>query len=265
MTAAVPARARWSAWFWRAVGVAVLLTVWQLIALAVYNLAVLPAPIDVVENLVRNFGGSAGLAYLGLSETSYLGNLRYTAGIVLTAWLVGSALGLSGVVAARLQWVRDLTDPVLYVFGVVPVVVAAPFALIWFGFGPVGQWILVAFFSYVTVAVASLAAALRLAPRYEEYAATLGVAMAARLRTVVLPAVAPATSSAVRVALGAAWSLQVVAELFGSETGVGRVIAVRAKTGDVPSVMAVIIVLGLVALVCDLAVARLAKRSGAWQ
>src|SRR5690606_4727684 len=154
---AVATRATWSAAAWRVTGVVLVIALWEWLAARVANPAILPAPGLVVRNAIENFGGSPALAYLGLSETSYLGNLQYTAGVVLTAWAAGSMAGLvSGLLAARVQWVRDLTEPVNYVFGVVPVLVAAPFFLIWFGFGSTGQWVLVAFFSYVTVAGAGM-------------------------------------------------------------------------------------------------------------
>jgi ABC-type nitrate/sulfonate/bicarbonate transport system permease component len=251
---------------WRVLGVVLAVTVWEAAAGRVADAAVLPAPGLVVRDLIDNFGGSPALAYLGLSETSYLGNLQYTGTIVLSAWAVGSLIGIvAGVAAGRLQWVRDLVEPVLYVFGVVPVLVAAPFFLIWFGFGPAGQWALVAFFSAVVVAVVAQTASLTMPPRYEEYAATLGIPGHTRLRRVVLPMTMPANIGGLRAALAAAWGLQVVAELMGSRAGMGRAISVRADTGDVASVLALILTLGVVAVLADVLLTQLLKGVMSWQ
>ncbi|HLS77363.1 MAG TPA: ABC transporter permease subunit [Nocardia sp.] len=263
---AVATRATWSAAAWRVTGVVLVIALWEWLAARVANPAILPAPGLVVRNAIENFGGSPALAYLGLSETSYLGNLQYTAGVVLTAWAAGSMAGLvSGLLAARVQWVRDLTEPVNYVFGVVPVLVAAPFFLIWFGFGSTGQWVLVAFFSYVTVAGAGMVAALAIPPRFEEYAATLGLGKWSRVRRIVLPQALPSCLAALRVALAAAWGLQTVAELMGSEAGMGRAIAVRTGTGDVASVMALILILGIVAVLADLLFTVSTRKVLRWQ
>jgi len=262
----VATRATWSAAAWRVTGVVLVIALWEWLAARVANPAILPAPGLVVRNAIENFGGSPALAYLGLSETSYLGNLQYTAGVVLTAWAAGSMAGLvSGLLAARVQWVRDLTEPVNYVFGVVPVLVAAPFFLIWFGFGSTGQWVLVAFFSYVTVAGAGMVAALAIPPRFEEYAATLGLGKWSRVRRIVLPQALPSCLAALRVALAAAWGLQTVAELMGSEAGMGRAIAVRTGTGDVASVMALILILGIVAVLADLLFTVSTRKVLRWQ
>ena len=146
-----------------------------------------------------------------------------------------------------------------------PVLVAAPFFLIWVGFGPPGQWLLVAFLGFVAVAVAALVAATAMPPRYEKYAATLGVPLRRRLRHLVLPYVGPPITSALRVALGAAWGLQTTAELMGSPAGVGRIISVRAQPGDVSSVLAVLLIVGLVALVLDTALGAFTQRLSRWQ
>jgi ABC-type nitrate/sulfonate/bicarbonate transport system permease component len=251
---------------WPLLGVAVFFTGWELVAGQLANPAVLPAPGAVVRNLVVNFTGSRALEFLGLAETSYLGNLRYTVIIVLAGWIAGSVLGvIAGLLASRTQFVRDLVDPVLYVFGVVPVLVAAPFFLIWFGFGPAGQWALVAFFTFVVVAGVALMSGLNVPPRFEEYAATLGLSDGQRLRRVVFPQSAPACVAALRTTLAAAWGLQAIAELMGSQAGVGRVISVRAGTGDVAAVLALIFVLGLVAVAVDAVFARTIGKAFSWQ
>lgn len=251
---------------WPTMGIVAVVVAWEMLAARIGDPAVLPAPGLVVRNLIENFAGSRALEFLGLRETSYLGNLAYTAGVVLSAWAVGSVLGvLAGIVSSRVQLIRDLMDPVLYVFGVVPVLVAAPFFLIWFGFGPAGQWALVAFFTFVVMAGAALASSMNSPVRYEEYAATLGLGTAGRLRRIVLPQTAPANVSALRTSLAAAWGLQAIAELMGSQTGVGRVIAVRAGTGDVASVLALVLTLGVVAVAADLVLSRCSRKVFSWQ
>ena len=238
---------------------------WALAAALVDSIAILPSPADVLRNFVQNATGSPALAYLGLEETSYAGNLLYTGRIVLGAVLVGSLLGLvAGTASARLQWVRNVTEPVTLVFGVVPVLVAAPFFLVWFGSGSLSKFALVTFFTAVTVSVVAQAAVLALPARYEEYAATLGVGPLARLRSVVTPATLATNLTGIRAALGQAWGLQAVAELLGSPAGVGRVVAVRAGTGDVTSVLALLLALGVLALLCDAALLLATRLLSPW-
>lgn len=262
--ATVP-RPRVPGWVWRTAGPLLAITLWALAAALVDSIAILPGPADVLRNVAENATGSPALAYLGLEVTSYAGNLLYTGRIVLGAVLVGSLLGLAaGTASARVQWVRDVTEPVTLVFGVVPVLVAAPFFLVWFGSGPLSKFLLVTFFTAVTVSVVAQAAVLALPARYEEYAATLGVGPLARLRSVVSPATLAMDLTGIRAALGQAWGLEAVAELLGSPAGVGRVVAVRAGTGDVTSVLALLLALGVLALVCDAALLLATRLLSPW-
>lgn len=255
-----------TALLWQAIGVGAFLLAWELTAAQVGNDAVLPGPRVVLWDMQQNFAGSPALTYLGLEQTSYLANISYTVTIAALAWFVGSALGVVvGLLTARWQSVRDLAEPVLYVFGAVPVLVASPFFLIWFGFGETGQFALVAFYCFTLVAVVAQSAALSIPPAVEEYAAALGLSPMARFRSVVVPSTLPAILGALRTALGTAWGLQAIAELLGSAAGVGRVIAVRTDTGNVAAVIALIVALGLVALVCDLVLRLLFTRLLRWQ
>ena len=251
---------------WPVLGILVAIGIWAILARMIGSSAVLPGPVEVASNLVENFNGAPALAYLGLSVTSYAGNLAATASSVLSGWFVGGALGLTvGLLSARIQWIRNVIEPITTVFGVVPILVAAPFALVWFGTGWIGKFLLIAFFTAVTVSVVAQSAASVLPPRYEEYAATLGASKSGTLRRVVFPATARANLTGLRAALGQAWGLQVVAELLGASSGIGRAIAVRAGTGDVAAVLALIIALGIVAVICDAILALLVRRLTQWQ
>ncbi|MFE0420359.1 ABC transporter permease [Streptomyces tendae] len=253
-------------WMWPVAGVVAFLAFWQVVAVSVDSLAVLPGPWEVARNFAVNFDGSPTLKYLGLDITSYAGNLRYTGSIVLGGWLVGGTLGiLAGLASARLQWVRNLVDPVTTVFGAVPVLVVAPFVLVWFGTSSLGKFCLISFFSAVTICVVAQSAALTLPMHYEEYAATLGASPSRRMWHVTFPATLTANLTGLRAALGQAWSLEAVAELLGAPAGIGRAIAVRAGTGDIASVLALIIALGILALICDGILSLVVRRLARWQ
>ncbi|MFT0137721.1 ABC transporter permease, partial [Alcanivoracaceae bacterium MT1] len=146
---------------WPLVALAAFLVLWQAVAAAVGSSSVVPGPLEVVRNFLANAGGSAMLGYLGLDVTSYAGNLGYTASVVLSGWAIGSVIGLvAGTAAARVQAVRNLVEPVTRIFGVVPVLVVAPFVLVWFGTSTGGKLALIAFFSAVTVCVIAQGSAL---------------------------------------------------------------------------------------------------------
>ncbi|MCW3014420.1 MAG: binding--dependent transport system inner rane component family protein [Solirubrobacterales bacterium] len=236
----------------RAAGFALLVAIWA--AASTQFLAVqLPRPELVLQALSDNLITAPSLSLQGL-QGGYLSNVGYTVANTLVAGLVGGSVGFFvGAASARVQVVRNASSPVLLLFGTVPDLVLAPFLLIWIGPGRAAQFVIVAFFCFVILAISTQNAALRLPTRYEESAATLGAGPAHRFRTIVLPATIPAIIGAARIALGTAWGLQCAGELLGSERGVGRVVVLSQQLSFTAGTIAVILLLGAVAVAVDTA------------
>lgn len=234
----------------RVAGFALLIGIWA-IAATQFPAVQLPRPELVWEALTQNFTHASGLELQGLSG-GYLSNVAYTVKNALLGFAIGTACGLVvGLLSARLQVVRDLSAPLLILFAAVPDLVAAPFFLVWFGPGQTAQALIVIFYSFVVVGVASQNAALRLPPYLEESAATLGASRRRSFFTVIAPAALPATIGAIRIALATSWSLQTAGELLGSQEGVGRVVVLSQQLSYTAGTMAVITLLAAFALLAD--------------
>ena len=228
--------------------------------------AILPTPVEVVSDFVASFAHDPGLAFLGVRTSGYGPNVAWTVGLATAGWAVGSALGaIVGLASARLQWVRNVSEPILFVFGAVPALVLAPFCLIWFGQGIAGKFVLVAFYCFVSVGLVAQSAALSLAPVAEEYGAMQGLSAGARFRHIVVPASLPAVLAGLRVALATAIAVQATVELLGSQIGAGRIIAIRATQGDVSAVLGLSIAIGLAAILLDLVLQRVVGVFTRWR
>lgn len=227
-----------------ALGVAVLIGIW-LLASANMQAVEMPSPGAVWTALHENLGSASYLRILAVPG-GYLSNVEYTIWHALVAFLIGGALGAAiGLASARLQLVRDVAGPILIVFGAVPPLVAAPFMLTWFGVGTFSQEALVVIVSFVILGLAAQNAALSLDPRYEEVAATLGAGPFRRFLTIVMPGSLPALVGAARIGLATAWSIQVVAELYGSTAGVGRVISASENLSYTAGTFAIVLLLAV--------------------
>lgn len=248
----------------RLVGFGVLLAIWA--AASTQFLAVqLPRPGLVLDAVQTNFSTAPSLALQGL-EGGYLSNVGYSATNAILAFLLGGLAGFAvGTSSARLQWVRNLSAPLLLLFGTVPDLVAAPFLLIWLGPGQAAQFVIVSFYCFVVIGIAAQNATLRLEPHYEAYGATLGASARRRFFTIVLPAAIPSIIGAARVALATAWSLQCAGELLGSQEGVGRVVVLSQQLGDTAGTIGVISVLAMLALLADAILTTLLRATCRWQ
>lgn len=246
----------------RLAGIVVFVLVWQGFT-GLLSPIVLPPPLAVVRRLAADFLDAPSLSYYGVANPNLYANLLYTAENVVIAVLAGAAIGIvAGLVSARFSIVRAVINPIMMTAGTVPILVAAPFLLIWFGVGRASAVCLVVFYVAVILYLFAQRAANNVSPIYEEFARTLGATQRQIVVDLLIPATVPEILGGLRIALAGAWGLEAIAELLGSQEGVGKVLEVLAGATDTEGIMANLLMLGFVAIVVDalagLAVARLA-------
>jgi ABC-type nitrate/sulfonate/bicarbonate transport system permease component len=211
----------------------------------------LPAPEDVVMRVGADFWAAPELSFYGL-DTGLAQSLAFTAANVFIALTVGSALGVAGgLMTARFALLRQIVDPIMWTAGTIPILVLAPFFLIWFGVGRSSAVLLVVFYVFVMLYVFAQKAAANLSPIYEEAARTFGASPMGVVRDVLLPGTLPEILGGVRIALAGAWGLECITELLGAQSGMGKIIQVLAGATDVQGIFAALLVLGLAAILCD--------------
>ena len=229
-------------------GVAVLVGVWYLATLGVSRSS-LPTPWAVATRDVNSFLSSPQLSAYGLSETGFGPALLYTASNVIIAVGIGTIVGtVLGLVSGRVDLVRAMLNPIATTTTTVPVLVAAPFFLVWFGIGRASSLLLVTIYTLVIIFVYSQRASRNLDPVYEENALMLGTHRAGLLKHVVIPGTIPEIFGGIRIALAGAWGLELIAELLGSNHGIGTIILILITQLDTVGMFAA------VALICALAV-----------
>ncbi len=245
-------------------GVVLALGAWFGLARAI-SPALLPGPVAVVHRMAADFFAAPEVAYYGLENASLLGSMIYTGENVLLAVTVGAAAGiLAGLASARFGALRATIDPIMLTAGTVPMLVAAPFLLIWFGVGRASAVTLVIFYVAVVLYLFAQRAADNLDPIYENAALTLGASPRRLVRDVLVPGTVPEILGGLRIALAGAWGLEAIAELLGSQQGMGKIIEVLAGGTDMEGIMATLVLLGLVAVVCDALAAWAIARAAAW-
>jgi ABC-type nitrate/sulfonate/bicarbonate transport system permease component len=245
------------------VGILLLLAVWQALT-GVVARSSLPTPLSVAIRIRQDFIHADQLSFYGLN-TGLFDSMAYTATNVAAAVLMGAFIGAPlGLLTARFRLLRALVDPVLMTAGTIPIIVLAPFFLIWFGVDRISAMLLVAIFVTVILYVYAQRAADNIDPVYEDSAATLGASRARVVRDVLLPGTVPQILGGVRIALAGAWGLEAIAELMGAQYGIGKIVQLLAGATDVGGIFACLLVLGVVAVLCDVAAAWAITRLAAW-
>lgn len=246
------------------VGLGVFVAVWWALT-HVTSRTVLPAPQDVFERVGRNFFSAPELTLYGVGQNGLLDSMVYTVENVLIAVAIGTAIGaLAGLAAARVDLVREVTDPVVLTAGTIPILVTAPFFLIWFGVERISALLLVILYVSTILYIFAQRAADNLNPVYEDTARTLGASRRQIIRDVLIPGTLPEVLAGVRIALGGAWGLEAIAELLGLPNGIGKIIQVLSQQTDAEGIMAALVFLGAVAVVFDALTAALFRRLTRW-
>jgi ABC-type nitrate/sulfonate/bicarbonate transport system permease component len=246
-------------------GVALAIFAWWVASLNARAILV-PSPASVVEAIHRDFMAIPALDFYGLKGGGIYANLVYTTVNVILGVAIGATIGfVLGLALARSRLLAESLGPVLLLAGTVPMLIALPFFIIWFGTSRVGQAGLVIFYSGLIVTTVTSQAAFNVADRYEKYASSLGANELQRLVSVILPAVIPEVVGALRVALAMGWGLEVVAEILGAPQGVGRVLQVMVNSSSTADMIGVLVCVGIVAVLVDSIGALAGKWFVRWQ
>ncbi len=246
-------------------GIAIGLLLWELIASS-QNEHVMPGPLEAFRYIGDNLTHSEYLASKGLSEGhGYLPHLWYTTRNVLLGVGIGTVVGVAiGLASLRLKVLHDVASSITAVFGTAPIFVAAPFFLIWFGIVPTAQIMIVAFYTTLLMYVFSRRAGENIAAAHIESALTLGAKRWLIFRRVHLPGAIPEMTGGFRIALAGAWGLCGIAELLGSQQGAGFLIKFYSTAFEVNGMLALIILLGLIALAVDRIAVEMAHAATRW-
>jgi ABC-type nitrate/sulfonate/bicarbonate transport system permease component len=189
---------------------------WQLLALQVVRM---PEPWETLDFLYREIsGGSHGGVVTGQFWEHFLVTLqRFSIGL-LVAFVVGVVLGIA---IGSIRFVRSLLNDVMLVFLALPAVIWAFLTVMWFGLGweaPVYTVILSAV-PFVAVNVAQGVRAV--SPDLHRMSDAFRVPRERRIRNLMLPAISGYLFTGLRFAVIIGWNAVLLAEWFGSTSGVG--------------------------------------------
>jgi NitT/TauT family transport system permease protein len=186
---------------------------------------------------------------------------RVAAGFAIAAT---AGVGL-GVLIGWYAVMEELFDGVINFLRAVPMTAWVPFAVFFFGIHESAAVFLIAFGSFFPI-VTNATAGARQTPRILIRAARmLGTSPRKLLVRVVLPAALPAIFTGLRVGLGLAWVLVIVAEMLAVQGGLGYALWSAYQFSRLDLILAAIASVGALGLASDRMVALAAGRVLRWQ
>jgi NitT/TauT family transport system permease protein len=242
-----------------------ILLVWEAVtATGIVSSAALPSPVEVVGAWWDwIFGPRQALAwYSGTWGLYVLMSLQR----VLAGFAIASATGVTlGVLIGWYSILEDFCDGLINFLRAVPMTAWVPFAVFIFGIHESAAIFLIAFGSFFPIVVNASAGA-RQTPRILVRAARmLGTPPQKLLVRVVLPAALPSIFTGLRVGLGLAWVLVIVAEMLAVQGGLGYALWSAYQFSRLDLIIAAIISVGGLGLASDRLISLLARRILRWQ
>jgi NitT/TauT family transport system permease protein len=229
-------------WMLAAVGLAVPLAAWTLLALSgSVSRVFLPGPLDVVQRLGTWFTND------DLFSDILISSFRVVAGWALSA-LVALPLGL---LIGNFRVMQALLEPLTDFVRYMPAVAFIPLVMLWVGIDEAAK-IAIIFIGTFFQMVLMVAEDVRRVPMAQiEAAQTMGATRCEVLEKVIVPSAKPALLDTLRITMGWAWTYLVVAELVAANSGLGYAIIKAQRFLQTDKIFAGIMLIGAIGLAMD--------------
>jgi NitT/TauT family transport system permease protein len=241
------------------------LVLWEVLCRAgVFSPLVLPSPTAVLRRWVayarplqpRDPAVQGWLAWALSGELWHdvVGSLYR----VLGGFAIGAGLALPlGLLMGAKAWIHDLFDPILQVLRPIPPIAFIPLAILWFGLGDPPAFFLISLGAFFPVLVNTIAGVRNVDAIYLRAARNLGAGEWTLFWRVMVPAAMPYILSGVRIGIGVAFIVVIVAEMTAVNRGLGyRILEAREYFWS-DKIIAGMITIGLLGLGIDFLMNRL--------
>ncbi|MBI5113255.1 ABC transporter permease subunit [Rhodoplanes serenus] len=234
-----------------AVVVLVLLVVWEGLHLAVSNSG-LPSPVATLVRLGVLLGDADFWRQAG--ETGR----AFAAAVVLSTF---AGIGL-GILLGMNRTTGAVAQPILVNLYALPKVTLYPVVLLIFGLGISARIAFGIMHGMIPLTLFTMNAILNMKPVYRRSAAVMGLTPWQSSFYVVLPAILPEVITGARLGVSLCLLGVLIGEMFAARNGLGFVVMQAMERGDMPSVLAVALLLAVLALVVNAALLALDR---AWR
>lgn len=254
MTGATPSRQRLKAWL----GPGVLLSLVLLLELATrsawVNPVIVPPPSAVAQRVLAV-----------VTAGSVLAPLARTMSLLAVAYAIGCVLGIAlGVLMGRFRAVHALLEPLVEVLRPLPKPALLPPLMLFLGLGDTMKITAVALGVFFPVLVNTIQGVRGVDPVLVDTARTFQHSRAALLWKVVLPSALPLILSGMRIALGIALVLVVIAEMMAGTGGIGYLIIDLQRSFRVVDMYAWVVILAVLGYALNEVFVRVERRAIHW-
>jgi NitT/TauT family transport system permease protein len=264
---------------WREVGIGLvvpvaLVLVWHVVSSHGWvNPQALPPPEAVARKWVeyllpqQPYAGSG--AWLDWLAWAFSGELVHDALGSMLRVLLGFAIGAGlalplGLAMGASVHAYRLFNVLVQIVRPVPPIAYIPLSMLWFGLGNPPAVFLIALGAFFPVLINTIAGVRQVDGIYLRAARNLGASGATMFLRVILPAAVPSILAGVRIGIGTAFIVVIVAEMVAVNNGLGFRISEAREYFWSDKIIAGMITIGILGLAIDLAMERLNNHLLRW-
>jgi ABC-type nitrate/sulfonate/bicarbonate transport system permease component len=214
-----------------------------------------PIPSSIIGELLVLLG--SGELLVNLAWTVQRVAIGFCLGAV-PAILLGLVMGLSPALTATLR-------PVIAVIYPIPKVALFPLIMLMFGLGETSKWVIVAIAVFFQVFFSTLAGVANIERIYLDVARNFGASRWQAYRLIAMPAALPFIFTGCQLGIGMALIVVVVAEQFGTKTGLGYMIWRSWQVFEVRDMFVGLMMVALLGYGIQLAMGALEGRVIRWK
>ncbi len=231
------------------------LALWELVSrFVVANPLFLAAPSQIVA-------ATYSLAARGeLWPHIWISTIEFALGYVIAS-LIGIGLGMA---MAQSEVVEKALQPWISGFYATPTIALAPLFILWLGIGIWSKVLVVVFLVLFPVTINTEAGLRTTSPRLIEMLRSFGATPGQIFFKLSLPSATPFILTGLRLGIGRGLIGVVVAELFGSRAGLGRLISQSADSFNMPELFAGVVILAVAGIAMTAGFGRLERRLVPW-
>src|SRR5262247_706636 len=191
--------------------------------------------------------------WLLLTKHGFLGDIGITIWRVVGGFVLAALVAIPiGILMGAYKPIEAFFEPFVSFARYLPASAFIPLLILWAGIGEL-QKLLVIFIGSVFQIILMVAVTVGSTRRdLVEAAYTLGADARGIVKRVMLPGAAPQIAEILRLVLGWAWTYVIVAELIGSESGIGHMIMDSQRLLDTGQMIFGIVCIGVIGLLSDL-------------
>lgn len=205
------------------------------------NPALLPPVTHIINAFITNVGNG-----------TLFDALRASLFRIFMGFFIGTGCALLlGCLIGWYKTIEYIFDPIIEAVRPIPPLAYIPIVIIWFGIEEFSRVLLISIACFM-VSVVNVIAGMKNVPQvYVDAASTMGASRAQIFRTVAIPSATPFIFTGLRVALAAAWTTLVAAELIAAPNGLGFLLQEGRRYFLTDQVMMIIVIIGVCAFTMD--------------